>query len=261
MTLIFGALAFSLAACSPVKMEPSGSTTTNNSLSGGTTDTGSGVGDGVPNTPPGGDGIPKVPPTPPPTTPPTASVPPTTPPTTTPPTTTTPPDIDSPAPADPASAAARCAQLQAQRPPLSNVVYGDVAGGVVREVFNGQSIGTIIAAIADVEAYANTIAEADLGASNTLLAAHTIGDVNAGFGAVYLIGDNAATPSTAHDVIAGAPATIVVCGMHVHSIAIGVGKLILVNSQVDDLLGAAITVVEVNSTVTKSTVGLLTIKR
>jgi len=61
--------------------------------------------------------------------------------------------------------------------------------------------------------------------------------------------------------LCGAPATVVICGMNVDSVAIGVGDLILVNSHVNSLLGAAINVVEVNSTFANSTVGLLNVKR
>ena len=41
----------------------------------------------------------------------------------------------------------------------------------------------------EIKAYFNTIGEAHTGASNVLLSAHTIGDVSAGFGMVYLVGD------------------------------------------------------------------------
>ena len=119
----------------------------------------------------------------------------------------------------------------------------------------------IIAAIGDIEAYFNTIGEAHTGASNVLLSAGTIGDVSAGFGTVYLIGNSNETQGSVHNVIAGAPATIVVCSMHVGEIDMGVGKVILVNSTVDNLVGAAITAIEVNSTIGSSTVGLLTVKK
>lgn len=169
-------------------------------------------------------------------------------------------DVDSPAPTDPTSAAARCAQLESSRPALNNTVYDTVSGGVLNEVLIGNSINDIIAAIGDIEAYFNSINGAHLGASNVLLSAQSFGDISVGFGTVYIVGTNEGQASL-KSVVGGAPATVVMCGVHASSVALGVGNLVLVNSTVDSLIGAAITVVESNSSVGDSTVGLLTVKQ
>jgi hypothetical protein len=221
------ASAYFMSACSPVKMSASDLASSENAATAVAPD---GPTDGTTTTPT----IPTLPPT---------------------------VDVNSPPPTDPTSAANRCAQLTAQRPPLTSTNYGDIAGGVINETLIGNSVTNIIAAIGNIEAYFNTIGEAHTGASNVLLSANTIGDVSAGFGSVYLVDGSNETQGSVHSVVAGAPASVIVCSMHVGSIAMGVGNVVLVNSTVDELIGAAITVVEVNSTVTKSTVGLLTVKK